>query len=360
MPRHDIIVVGASAGGVRALSEMVAALPHRLEASVFIVLHVAPTPPSLLPQILARQTPLPVAHARDGEPIRRGRVYVAPPDHHLLVSAGGVRVTRGPRENGHRPAVDPLFRSAAACFGPRVVGVILSGTLDDGSAGLRAVKARGGTAVVQDPEDALYPGMPQNAIDHSQPDHVLPIEGIGKLLSSLAATDGDDGGEGDHSDDGGRFVPHEETEEQLGWAPADSAGPLSAELGAGAPSGFTCPECHGALWDVSDPGLTRFRCRVGHAYSAESMVAEQGKDVENALWIALRALEERVSLTRKLAARARRREHSHTAFHFDQQADDADGRAEVLRAVLRESGAFRVGALGDDEYGRDDAPAAGI
>ena len=322
MPRHDIIVVGASAGGVGALSELVATLEPDLEASLFIVLHLAATPPSVLPQILARRTPLPVAHARDGEAIRRGRIYVAPPDHHLRIAADGVQVTRGPRENGHRPAVDPLFRSAASAFGPRVAGVILSGTLDDGTAGLQAVKAAGGTAIVQDPAEALYAGMPQSAVDHSDPDFVLTVEGIGKLLASLAA--GGDGGD----DQAHRRLPYQDD-----------------EPGEGAPSGFTCPECHGVLWDVSDAELSRFRCRVGHAYSAQNLVAEQGKDVENAVWIALRALEERVALTRRLAERARRRGHRHTAAQFDQQADEADRRAEHLRAVLGHS--------------RDETPAAG-
>ena len=174
MSGHDMITIGASAGGVEALTELVRGLPVDLPASVFVSLHVPPHGTSMLPQILSRRGPLPAHHARDGEPIEPGRIYVAPPDLHLLIHQGVVRLSRGPRENGFRPAIDPLFRTAARWHGPRVVGVILSGTLDDGTAGLLAIKERGGFAVVQDPDDALFPGMPRNAMDVVHVDHVLP------------------------------------------------------------------------------------------------------------------------------------------------------------------------------------------
>jgi len=183
---QDIIVMGASAGGVEALSRLVAGLPPDLQAAVFIVLHVPPTPSSALPNILGRHSPLPVAHAIDGEPVRRGRVYVAPADRHLLLQPGRVRVTAGPKENGYRPAVDSLFRTAAAAYGRRVAGVILSGSLDDGTAGLRAVKSRGGVAIVQDPDEALYQDMPLHALAGDPPDHVLGVAAIGRLLAELA------------------------------------------------------------------------------------------------------------------------------------------------------------------------------
>jgi two-component system chemotaxis response regulator CheB len=185
MPGHDIIVVGASAGGVEALSSLVADLPPDLAASVFVVLHVPPMGISVLPDILRRRSPLPVHHPEDGDPIVPGRIYVAPPDHHLLVSPSTVRLGRGPKEHGLRPAVDTLFRSAAAAYGSRVVGVVLSGTLDDGAAGLQAIKGRGGLAVVQDPVDALYPGMPKNALALDRPDLLLPIAEIGGALVTL-------------------------------------------------------------------------------------------------------------------------------------------------------------------------------
>lgn len=186
MTGHDIIVVGASAGGVEALSRLVSDLPEDLPAAVFIVLHMGPHSTTALPHILARRTKLAVEHARDGEPIENGRIYVALPDRHLLVGRDTVRVSTGPKENGHRPAVDSLFRTAAAAYGPRVVGVVLSGSRDDGTAGLRAIHARGGLAVVQDPDEALFPGMPQSALAGDHPDFVVPVGEIGSLLSDLA------------------------------------------------------------------------------------------------------------------------------------------------------------------------------
>jgi two-component system, chemotaxis family, protein-glutamate methylesterase/glutaminase len=171
---RDVVVVGASAGGVEALSQMVAPLPADLEAAVFVVLHLAPSGTSVLPSILTRRGNLPAVHAVDGASIEHGRIYVAPPDHHLLLEAETIRVVRGPRENGYRPAIDPLFRTAARTFGGRVIGVILSGVLDDGTIGLGTVKEHGGRTLVQDPADALYDGMPQSAIELVSPDTVLP------------------------------------------------------------------------------------------------------------------------------------------------------------------------------------------
>jgi two-component system chemotaxis response regulator CheB len=175
MPGHDIVVIGASAGGVEVLSHLVRCLPANFPAAIFVVLHVPAHSPSLLPRILERNGPLPARHPSDGEAIKRGRISIAPPDQRLLLEGGRVRLVRGPRENGHRPAVDPLFRTAPLAFGPRVVGVMLSGNLDDGTAGLAAIKQRGGVTVVQDPEEALYPGMPRSAIESVAVDHILPV-----------------------------------------------------------------------------------------------------------------------------------------------------------------------------------------
>ena len=186
MPGHDIIVVGASAGGVEALVKLVGQLPLRLPASLFLVLHIPPRSPSLLPGILSRPGPLAASHPEDGEEIRQGHIYIAPPDYHMLIELGYIKLSHGPKENLHRPAIDPLFRSAAYSYGPRVVGVILTGALDDGTAGLMAIKGRAGVAVVQDPADALYPGMPASALEHVQVDCCLPLAEIGAALVRLA------------------------------------------------------------------------------------------------------------------------------------------------------------------------------
>src|SRR4051812_33241997 len=185
MQSHDIIVIGASAGGVETLKQLVAGLPAELPAAVFVVLHVTPNGPGYLPRILEKAGPLPVCSPKDGDGIANGRIYVAPPDHHMLVEPGRLRVVRGPKENRHRPAVDPLFRSAAWAYGPRVIGVVLSGTLDDGAAGLWAIKSCGGVAVVQDPEDALFGEMPASALACVDADHVAPLEEIPLLLAEL-------------------------------------------------------------------------------------------------------------------------------------------------------------------------------
>jgi two-component system chemotaxis response regulator CheB len=328
MPDHGIVVVGASAGGVEALVELAASLPGDLSAAVFVVLHLPATGTSALPEILRRHGPLPAAHVRDSEPIQPGRIYVAPPDHHVLVRTGHVHLSRGPRENGHRPAIDPLFRSAAREYAARVIGVVLSGALDDGTAGLLAIKSRGGIAVVQNPEDALYPGMPGNALEHAQVDHVLAAASMGKLLTRLLAN--------------------------LAEPPADPAPTgmrVEVEMEGfsmeafeghhpGRPSGFSCPDCHGVLWQIKDGGLERYRCRVGHAWSPESLLTQQSEALEAALWVALRSLEERAALARRLAEPARRRGHSITATRFEEQADETQHAARLVRDLLLDPGAF--------------------
>jgi two-component system chemotaxis response regulator CheB len=336
MPDHDIVVVGASAGGVEALTNLVGSLPADLPASVFVVLHLPATGSSALPDILTRHGPLPASHAKDGEPIEQRRIYVAPPDYHLLLRAGHVHLARGPRENGHRPAVDPLFRSAAREYATRVVGVVLSGALDDGTAGLLAVKSRGGVAIVQHPEDALYPGMPHNAIEHVEVDHVLPAAGIAETLARLT----------------GEPVP-------------EPAGPVPDEMKAevelegfsmeaieggnpGRPSGFSCPDCNGVLWEIQDGGLVRFRCRVGHAWSPESLLTQQSESLEAALWVALRTLEERAALASRLAEPARRRGHRITATRFEEQAEEAQQAARLVRRVLLDRGFAAAWSLGSD------------
>jgi two-component system, chemotaxis family, protein-glutamate methylesterase/glutaminase len=324
MPGHDIITIGASAGGVEALAEMAMGLPGDLPASVFVALHVPPHGTSVLPQILARRGPLAAQHAKDGEEIQPGRIYVAPPDQHLLIHDRAVRLSRGPRESGFRPAIDPLFRSAARWYGPRVIGVVLSGTLDDGTAGLVAIKERGGIAVVQDPDDALFPGMPRNAMDAVQVDHVLPASGISDLLAQLARQTA-----------GGGVDPPMPEEMALESAMAEfDLAAIQGRDRPGKPSAYACPDCAGVLWEIQDGDLVRFRCRVGHAWSPTSLLAAQSKGLEVALWTAFRALEERAALANRMAERYRIKGRAAAASRSEAQARLAKERAAVIRQVL--------------------------
>jgi len=324
VPGHDIVVVGASAGGVEALIRLVEKLPSDLTAAIFVVLHVPAQNPSLLPEILSRSSQLKAVHPQDGEAIEKGCIYVAPPDRHLLIGRGHVHLVRGPKENRHRPAIDPLFRSAAAVYGPRVVGVVLTGSLDDGTAGLLAIKRLGGVAIVQDPEEALYPSMPLHALRHVHVDYKLPVSEIGSLITRLANESVDK-----------EEVYHVPEEMEIEMRIAEvSMNALNNGKQAGTPSAFSCPECGGVLWEIQDGELARFRCRVGHAYSIESMMAAQSERVEEALWAALKTLEESVSLSRRLGDQARQRGQDWLAQRFEERLSDAQQRAEVIRAAL--------------------------
>ncbi len=310
------MVVGASAGGVEALAELVSELPADLPAALFIVLHIMPTGTSYLPGILTRRGRLPATTALDGEPIEHGHIYVAPPDSHLLVGRRNLRVAPGPREHGHRPAVDVLFRSAARAHGPAVVAIVLSGLLDDGTAGLSFVKSRGGMAVVQDPEDALFPGMPHSAISHVEVDHVLPVRSIAGLVTRLVRVPAD--GEAEEVD-----RDRDPAELEFGAAEHDGA------------IGLTCPECGGALWEEEDGGSVRFICPVGHVYSPASLIGQQAGAVEATLWSALRGLEERVALMRRLADRMRLRSPQ-SAERFEQRAASDEKHGILIREVVED------------------------
>ncbi len=326
MPGHDIIVVGASAGGVEALKELVAHLPPDLPAVVFVVVHVPAYHTSAMPNILTRASPLEAVHPQDGETIQPGCIYVAPPDQHLLINNGHIHLSRGPRENGHRPAIDPLFRSAANAYGPRVVGVILSGMLDDGSLGLATVKGRGGVAIVQDPADALYSDMPNNAIRNVPVDYILPLHEIGPLLARLAAEEA--------AREEGEVLMENKPEATEAEIVRNDKALLERNGRPGEPTVLTCPDCGGVLWELHNGNLLRYRCHVGHAYSAESLMLEQANTLEAALWTAVRALEEKASLARRMAARANKHATRLMAARFEAQALDAEQRAALVRQVL--------------------------
>jgi two-component system, chemotaxis family, protein-glutamate methylesterase/glutaminase len=353
MPGHDIVVVGFSAGGVEAVARLVAELPGDLPAAVFVAHHFPATSLSALPAILRRSGNLPALHPVHNQPIEPGRIYVAPPDRHMIIVGRRIHLTRGPRENGHRPAIDPLFRTAAKAYGPRVIGVLLSGSLDDGTAGLVAVKRHGGIAVVQDLNEALHAGMPGSAIDRVEVEHVLPVKGIAQLLTRLTR-------EPVAQQEGSQVMLPEEQEPR---DPAE-AGTAHIETGPlpGPPSALTCPECGGALWELVSENLVRYRCHVGHAYSMDSMVAEQAIRVENALWAALRALEEKAELCRRLAERSRKRGLDRLVRRYEAAVENAELGSDAIRQVLLSDGTQPVAAEGeqDIEDGTDwSAHAAG-
>ncbi|MGQ0843182.1 MAG: chemotaxis protein CheB [Sporichthyaceae bacterium] len=321
-PATRVVAVGASAGGVEALREFVAHLPPDLPAAVCVVLHVPEHASSALPAILDRAGALPAVGVAKPQPLRDGEVLVAAPGRHLLVWDGQVRLGHGPRENGHRPAVDVLFRSAARWWGPRAVGVVLSGSLDDGAAGLATLVRRGGTALVQDPDTAAHPGMPAAALG-AVPDaaRARPAELAG-LLDALCREP--------------CAAPTPQVDEQLAvetaLAELDEAASAAARR-PGRPAGLACPECHGAMFELEEGSLVRYRCRVGHAWSPQSLLVEQVEATESALWMAVRVMEEKAALHRRLAAR-----DGETARRMHQRrAEDTDHGAEIIRDLLRRS-----------------------
>jgi two-component system chemotaxis response regulator CheB len=329
MSRCNVIVVGASAGGVEALIRLVGDLPADIDAAVAVALHVPEHSPSVLPAILSRQGDLPAAHVRDGESLLHRRIYVAPPGRHLLIKRRTVRAVNGPHENGHRPSIDPLFRTAARAHRRRVIGVVLSGSLDDGTAGLAAIKAAGGAALVQDPADALFNGMPTSAIEHVSVDFVGSIPEIAGELARRAALLSADKMEDLVSD-----------EDEFDAVEMDR-GTSDPDTWNAVPSQYTCPECHGSLWEVKD-GMVRYRCRTGHAYSPATLASEQTVYVEEALFTALRALEENASLLRRLGERTASREQRRSSERFMAQAESVEARARVIRDALNRGGAESV------------------
>jgi two-component system chemotaxis response regulator CheB len=340
MQRKDIIVVGASSGGIGALKEIAAQLPRDLKATIFIALHVAPYSLGILPEILEREGPLPASNARDWERFEQGRIYVAPPDHHLLVeSSGHVRVTRGPRENRFRPAVDPLFRSAAYAFGPRVVGVVLTGWLDDGTAGLYSIKERGGTAVVQHPDDSFAPAMPLNAIKRVEIDHIVPLKEIAPLLVRLSETP---------AAEEGAYPVSEKLETEVKIAKEDNA-IESGVLRLGEPSNYACPECHGVLLEVKEGKGVRFRCHTGHAYSVDSLLAEITDKTEESLWASIRALEEGALFMRRLAEHYGEQHDGADAEELLKKAHEAQARAELVRQAVMSHERLSQERLGEED-----------
>ena len=323
MAKRDIIVIGASAGGVESLISFVKSLPQKLEAAVFIVIHLSPYSKSNLPGILARAGTLPAEHAKDGEKIENGKIYIAPPDHHVILEKGNkMAVSKGPKENRFRPSIDALFRSAALIYGARVIGIVLSGLLDDGTSGMWNIKRNGGIAVVQDPDEALFPSMPMNVMQYVEVDHILPASGLGGLLTKLVLETAPKRPE----------LTQEEMEllkMEVIIATRDNAFEIGI-LEMGELTTFTCPECKGALVSIDEGQMIRFRCHTGHAFTTSTLLASVTTQVEEKLWEAMQALEASDMLLRQISDHYKKIGQTAAATQFKKKADDIARRARVV------------------------------
>lgn len=286
------MVIGSSAGGLEALTKLMAQLPRGFLAPIFLVQHMsADTSGDALLRALKRASALVCERAKHGASFENGHVYLAPPDHHLMIARGKMLVTKGPRENRSRPAIDPLFRSAAVAYRTKVVGVVLTGYLDDGTAGMLAIKRCGGVCVVQDPKDAAYPDMPQNVLNQLEADHVVPLSSMGALLEQLL-------GRKARKD---RAVPADIAIEARIAERVLSDLPAVEAVGDQVP--FNCPNCGGVLWEVAEGRALRYRCHTGHAFTSSVLLAEQSAKIEETLWVALRMFEERRNLLTTMSGR---------------------------------------------------------
>lgn len=324
---RDIIVVGASAGGVEALKDFVSGFQKDFKGSVFIVLHIPSYSETRLPWILSKAGPLEAVLPNDGDAIEPGKIYVAPNDHHLLLEKGDrVIVRRGPKENRFRPAIDALFRSAAYVYGSRVIGVVLSGYLDDGVSGLWTIQQQGGLAIVQTAEDAAQPQLPQNVQQYVKPDYKLTAHDMGPLISGLVQ---------EPAPERNKFSQEElkRLEIEVIIATKDNAFEMGI-MDMGKLTPFTCPECGGALVRLVEANILRYRCHTGHAYTASSLVAEVTETVEGFLWKAMRALEETNMLMNGVARHYEESNNSKDAALFMEKAKSAADRARSIHDLI--------------------------
>jgi two-component system, chemotaxis family, protein-glutamate methylesterase/glutaminase len=307
-PSH-VIVMGGSAGALGILQQIVKDLPENFPAAILVVLHISPDAPSHLDEILNRAGPLFAAFGKNDENIVPSRIYIAPQDRHLLLFEGTVHLTRDPRENRSRPAIDPLFRSAAQWYGPRVIAVLLSGMLDDGVQGLQLVSQNGGTVIVLKPDEAPFPQMPENAIRYAYPDYILPASEIVPKIRELIA----------NFPSGAEMASNNEVNENHELA-----------------SGYTCPDCGGPLLENGNPDLPHFRCRIGHAYTLNALLAGENNALETALWAAVRALQENAELKERAAAMVERSGSSSDAGRIREDAKAQMEQAELIRTRIVE------------------------
>ena len=325
MPKRNIIVIGASAGGFDVLKTVAAGLPANLDASIFIVWHMSPDMTGILPEVLNKYGPLYATNAHDGEIIKPGCIYVAPPDHHLLIEDGIVRITHGPKENRFRPAVDPLFRSAAYSCGSRVIGVILSGALDDGTSGLWTIKQAGGLAVVQDPADADVSSMPEHALRAVAVDYCVPASEIAALLTRLSGEDAVQTPDG--------MKQNEQTKREIDIAAESSQAALEL-FKTGTLTAYTCPECSGVLAQFIDVDRPRFRCHTGHAFTADALLIAATEMVEEGFYKSIRGVEESIMLLNQLGDHFAEANKPKLAAIYFKKAKEAESRAGLVRQAL--------------------------
>jgi two-component system chemotaxis response regulator CheB len=330
MPGRDIIVIGTSAGGSEALTRLIGLLPPTLPAAIFIVQHMpAEGTGDVLVQRLRQANRFPCTLAKDQEQFRRGHVYIAPPDYHLLLKARHLLIAKGARENRYRPAIDPLFRSAAVAHGPRVIGVILSGQLDDGTIGMRAIQDCGGVTVVQDPKDAEYAEMPQSVLNHMKVAHCIPLADMGRVLDALAREP--------RSKKRIKVPPAVRTEAIIAERVLSDVSQVNT-LGKQVP--YNCPNCGGVLWDVDNAGGLQYRCHTGHSYTTAALLTSQSEKIEETLWVALRMFEERKNLLNNTGQREAR---GSVKRWYKQRAHDTDIHVQRIRAMLLASQAVKAG-----------------
>lgn len=326
MEKRNIIVIGASTGGFEAIKQLVAALPANLDAAIFIVWHMSPDVIGILPQVLNRQKTLMATNAIDNELINTNHIYVAAPDKHLVLEKGFMRVTRGPKENRFRPAVDPLFRSAANSYGSRVIGIVLSGALDDGTAGLWTIKSRGGIAIVQEPAEAEAPSMPESALAAVDVDYRVSIAEMAPLLVKLTAETVAEASEV-------MMEEHRKTSREVRVAAQERA-LEPGMLAFGKLTPYTCPDCHGVLSAIIDGDIIRYRCHTGHAHSADSLLATITEKIEDTLWSAIRGVEESISLLNNLGDHYAEKNQPKLAAMYFKKAQEAETRAEIVRQTV--------------------------
>jgi len=341
---RNIVVIGTSAGGLEALDKLIGQLPTDLPAAIFIVQHMAPENSGVaLLHTLGKHKAFNCKLASDGESFENGRIYIAPPDYHLLVKKRTILVTKGARENRYRPAIDPLFRSAAVTHGPSVIGIVLTGMLDDGTAGLTAIKKCGGITVVQDPKDAAYPEMPQSALNNLKVEHCVPVAEMGRLLEKLT-----------HEPPGkDKSIPQAlRTEAVIAERVLSDVAQVNG-LGRQVP--YNCPNCGGVLWEMDNPDIERYRCHTGHSFTAVALLTSQTEKIEETLWTSLRMFEERKNLLTNMAQTQIRQKGKDS---YAQRAKETEVHIERIREMLLapETAQSKVELSGQIE-GRDFRPA---